>query len=90
MLPLRVGLVPRQLVQLPELAQLSIRMVALLGRGEGDDAVWCPIVWSDDGGCGVLANERQLCEVVVLVSNEYVYGVVSRTWDPTFSSSCSE
>jgi hypothetical protein len=90
MLPLRVGLVPRQLVQLPELAQLSIRMVALLGRGEGDDAVWCPIVRSDDGGCGVLANERQLCEVVVLVSNEYVYGVVSRTWDPTFSSSCSE
>jgi hypothetical protein len=38
-------------VQLPELAQLSIRMVALLSRGKGDDAVWCPVVWSDDGGC---------------------------------------
>jgi hypothetical protein len=46
--------------------------VTLLGRGESDDAVWCPLVWSQDGRRGVLTDERQLCEVVVLFWDEYM------------------
>lgn len=59
---------PRDLVQLAELAQLAEGIVALLGGSECDDAVWCPLVRAQLGGDAVLADEGQLGEVVDLYS----------------------
>jgi hypothetical protein len=50
-----------------ELAQSPEGAVALFGTGKGDDAVWRPFVWSQDGRFRVLADEGQLCEVMVLL-----------------------
>jgi hypothetical protein len=59
-------------MQFSELAQFPVCTVTLRGRGKGDDAVRCPIVWSEGGRLRVLANEGELSEVVVLWSCEYM------------------
>lgn len=53
-------------MQLAELAQFAVGVVALFGGREGKDAVGRPFVWADDGRFGVPADEGELVEVVVL------------------------
>lgn len=50
-----------------ELAQSPEGAVALCGIGKGDDTVWRPFVWSQHGRFRVLADEGQLCKVMVLL-----------------------
>lgn len=49
-----------------ELTKLAESLEALLGEWESDDAMRCPFVRSDGLGFGVLAEERELVEVVLL------------------------